>query len=56
MSLQIGSITTVAVITAIISNSADPATIQAFVYAATAVLLIVCLPLIRRVPEHHGSW
>jgi len=56
MCMQIGSIITIAITTAILTSSNDSGTIQARVYIATAVLLIIALPLIARIPEHHGSW
>ncbi|TCT06348.1 MFS transporter [Paralcaligenes ureilyticus] len=55
-SLQIGSITTVSIATAILTSSGDPGGVQAWVYVVVALLLIALLPLITRVPEHHGSW
>ncbi len=56
MCLQIGSITTIAIATAILASSDNPGRTQALVYAAAALLLVAALPLITRVPEHHGSW
>ena len=56
MCLQIGSITTVAIATAVLSSSNSPGNVQAWVYGATALLLVVAMPLITRIPEHHGSW
>lgn len=56
LSLQIGSIVTISITTAVISGSAHPGDIQAWVYIAAALLFIVALPAISRVPEHHGSW
>jgi MFS family permease len=56
MSLQIGSIITISIATTVLAASHDPGRIQAWVYAMAAVLLILALPLITRVPEHHGSW
>ena len=55
-SLQIGSISTVSIVTAILASSHDPGGMQAWVYAAVALLLLAALPLVVRVPEHHGSW
>ncbi len=55
-SLQIGSITTVSIVTAILASSRDPGGTQGWVYAAVALMLVAALPLITRVPEHHGSW
>jgi MFS family permease len=56
MSMQIGSIATVSVATAILASSSDSGTIQGWFYVAIALLLVAALPLITRVPEHHGSW
>lgn len=55
-SLQVGSITTVSVVTAILARFGDPGLAQAFVYAALAVLLAAAMALIARVPEHRGTW
>jgi len=55
-SLQIGSITTVSIVTTILARSADPGSIQGWVYVATALVLLAAMPLIARMPEHHGSW
>ncbi len=55
-SLQIGSITTVSIVTAILASSHDPARTQAWVYAAVALSFVAALRLVARVPEHHGSW
>ncbi|MGH7067391.1 MAG: MFS transporter [Acetobacteraceae bacterium] len=54
--IQIGSIVTVSVATAALASSNDPGSIQAWVYVAAALLFLAALPLITRVPEHHGSW
>jgi MFS family permease len=56
LSLQIGAITTVSITTAILTGSHDPGGIQAWVYIIVALLLVAALPLIIRIPEHHGSW
>jgi hypothetical protein len=56
LSLQVGSITTVSITTAILTGSSDPGGVQARIYAIAALLLIAALPLITRIPEHHGSW
>ncbi len=56
MSLQIGTITTISVATALIASSTDPGAVQAWFYIAAGLLLAVLLPLISRVPEHHGTW
>jgi MFS family permease len=56
MCMQIGSIVTISIATAIIASSDDLGRIQAWAYVMAAVLLVAALPLISRIPEHHGSW
>ena len=56
MCMQIGSMTAISIATATLSGSDDPGGIQAWVYAMAALLLVAALPLIARIPEHHGSW
>ena len=53
---QVGQIAAVSITTAIIAQSASPGQLQAKVFLAFAVLLVACLPVIARVPEHRGSW
>jgi MFS family permease len=53
---QVGQIAAVSVTAAIIAQSASPGQLEARVFIAFAVLLVVCLPVIARVPEHRGSW
>jgi EmrB/QacA subfamily drug resistance transporter len=56
MCMSIGTIVTISIDTAILANSHDPGHIQAWLFVAIAVLYVVALPLITRVPEHRGSW
>src|SRR6185437_1250692 len=56
MSMAIGTIITISVVTAILAGSHDPGGIQAWLFVLAGVLLIAALPLIARVPEHRGSW
>jgi EmrB/QacA subfamily drug resistance transporter len=56
MCMQIGTIITISIDTAILATSHDPGRIQAWLFAGAGVLLVVALPLITRVPEHRGSW
>src|SRR5690606_10628227 len=56
MSMAIGSIIAIGIATAILAGAPHPGNTQAWIYAAVAVLLLGCLPLISRVPEHHGAW
>ena len=53
---QVGQIAAVSITATIIARSASPGQIQARVFVAFAVLLLACLPVIARVPEHRGSW
>jgi EmrB/QacA subfamily drug resistance transporter len=53
---QVGQIAAVSVTTTIIAQSASPGQLQAKVFVSFAVLLVACLPVIARVPEHRGSW
>ena len=54
--LQLGTIATVAIATAVLAHADDPGQAQAWVYAGLALFLLLALPLIRRVPEHRGAW
>ena len=56
MCMQIGTIITIAVDTAILATANDPGHIQAWLFAGAAALLAVAFPLITRIPEHRGSW
>jgi EmrB/QacA subfamily drug resistance transporter len=53
---QSGAITAVSVTTAVIARSAHPGLVQAHVFLVFAVLLVLILPLVKLVPEHHGNW
>ena len=44
------------VTTAVIARSSHPGVEQAHVFLVFAVMLVLMLPLVRLVPEHHGSW
>ncbi|MCC6870146.1 MAG: MFS transporter [Burkholderiales bacterium] len=56
MSMQIGSIATIAIATAILTGAGDPGVTQAWIYAAVVLFLAMASPLIARVPEHRGAW
>ena len=53
---QLGTIAVVSLATAALAGAADAGLRQAWVYAAVAALLLLALPLVARVPEHHGAW
>lgn len=53
---QAGGITGVSIMTAVLARSADPGITQAHAFVLLAVLLACLLPMIFRVPDHHGSW
>jgi len=56
MCMQIGTIVTVSLATAILDRAEHPAVAQVWIYLAAAVVFTVSLPLIARVPEHRGAW
>lgn len=56
MCMQIGTIITVTVDTAILANSHDPGQVQALLFAVAAALVFAALLLVNRVPEHSGAW
>jgi MFS family permease len=56
LSLQIGTIATISISTAILASTTAPGDAQAWIYVATAILLLVALPIVSRVPEHFGKW
>jgi MFS family permease len=57
MCLQVGSIITVSVATAIIASAGAPGSVQSRCYAAAALMVLAAMALIvRRVPEHRGAW
>jgi EmrB/QacA subfamily drug resistance transporter len=54
---QSGAITAVSVTTAVIARSGAAAGVmQAHVFLVFAGILVLMLPLVRFVPEHHGTW
>ena len=53
---QGGAITAISVTTAILARSHDAGPVQADIFLAFAVLLVLVLPLLLLVPDHHGSW
>ncbi|MCL2393502.1 MAG: MFS transporter [Acidimicrobiaceae bacterium] len=57
MFIYIGIIFTVSTVTAILNRSPHPGLTQAHImWVAVALLLLVMLPLVWRVPEHKGNW
>jgi EmrB/QacA subfamily drug resistance transporter len=53
---QSGAIIAVSVTTALVARSSDPGIMQADVFLAFAGLLVLLLPLVFLVPDHHGNW
>lgn len=53
---QSGGITTVSVMAAVLARSTDPGLSQAHGFIVLALLLVLALPLMLRVPEHRGAW
>jgi MFS family permease len=56
MSMQIGTIATVTIDTAILAGSHDAGHTQAVLFALEAALVLASLPMVAQVPEHSGSW
>ncbi len=54
--IQIGQIITIAGTTAIIAGDANPSHSQAMVYIGLAVIFVITLPIVSRVPEIKGAW
>jgi MFS family permease len=53
---QSGAITAVSVTTAILARSSTPGVTEGYVFLVFAAILVLLVPLVRWVPEHHGSW
>jgi MFS family permease len=53
---QIGQIAAVSVTATVIAQSASPGTVAASVFLGFAALMLACLPVIARIPEHRGAW
>jgi MFS family permease len=53
---QVGQIVAVSVTATIIAQPGSPGELEARVFAVFALLLVACLPVIARLPEHRGSW
>lgn len=56
MGFQLGSITTIAITTAIIAGATDASTAHAHAYLGWAIVLLMALAIIPRIPEHRGAW
>jgi EmrB/QacA subfamily drug resistance transporter len=53
---QSGSIISVSVMTAVATNSTNPAMAQAHGFVILSALLLVAVPLIFTIPDHRGNW
>ena len=53
---QSGAIIAVSVTTAAIARSNHPGLVQAHVFIVFVLLLLVIVPLVKLVPDHHGNW
>lgn len=53
---QVGSIMAISITAAILATAAHPGQVQALVFVAFAALLVACMPVVARIPEHRGSW
>jgi EmrB/QacA subfamily drug resistance transporter len=53
---QGGSIIAISITTAILAQSSDPGIAQSRIFVAFAVILLLTIPMILRIPEHRGGW
>ncbi len=53
---QSGAIMAVSITTTVVARSTHPGIAQAHIFMIFAVLLVVAVPLVFFVPDHHGSW
>jgi len=53
---EFGVIVALAVITSVMAGASDQSAVLAASYAAMAVLSLLVLPVVARVPEHRGAW
>lgn len=56
MGIQVGSILTVSIVTAVLASFHDSYEIQSAAYKIASVLIVISLPLAARVPQHKGVW
>jgi hypothetical protein len=53
---QAGGITGVSIASALVARSSNPGLTQAWMFVVLAVIMVLLIPLVWTVPEHHGSW
>jgi len=56
LSLQIGTIATISIVTAILSHRSDAGQTLSWTFAVLAVFRVLIMPLARWVPEQRGAW
>lgn len=56
MSINLGTMVSVAIATAVLAGASDSESAQATFYVVVALLMVLGMPMIRKVPEHHGAW
>lgn len=56
MSINLGTMVSVAIATAMLADVVDPGRAQSVFYVVVAGLMALGMPMIRNIPEHHGSW
>lgn len=54
--IDIGTIISVSIGTALIAHTNSPGLIHAWFYAGVAAAMLLALPSVHRMPEHYGSW
>jgi EmrB/QacA subfamily drug resistance transporter len=53
---QSGAIVAVSVTTAVLARSSDPGVMLGHVFLVFVVIVLLTIPLIFRIPDHHGRW
>ncbi len=56
MAMEIGTIVTISIATAIIAKGHDSGLTEAWIFAVIAGALALSIPIVARIPEHRGSW
>lgn len=56
MGMQIGEITTISVITAILAGYQNLPSVHSWILISVVGIFILSIPLIKKVPEHKGVW
>lgn len=56
LGLQMGQIAAITIATAVITSASNPTQTHSFIYLVLAIILLLSLPVISKVPESKGAW